>query len=74
MPRQGPWELAGLSSSGLCERDDEPDDVLSRYRPEHQRHSQDRAHRHARTTLSPALMLRDGAAALPEFWGKPQGG
>jgi len=37
---KGLWELAGLSSSGLWEREEEPEDVLSRYRPEQQGHSQ----------------------------------
>jgi len=27
------WELAGLSNNGLWDRDEDPDDVLSRYRP-----------------------------------------
>ena len=40
LPMKGLWELAGLSSSGLWEREEEPEDVLSRYRPEQQGHSQ----------------------------------
>lgn len=48
---KGPWELAGLSSSGLWEREEEPEDVLSRYRPEQQSQSQSREHAHSSTTL-----------------------
>lgn len=48
---KGPWELAGLSSRGLWEREDEPEEVLSRYRPEQQSQSQSRAHKLSRITL-----------------------
>lgn len=53
----GPCEVAGLSSSGLWEREDEPEEVLSRYRPEHQRHSQPRAHKHSSITSPPRPQL-----------------
>lgn len=50
---KGLWELAGLSSSGLWEREEEPEDVLSRYRPEQQSQSQSREHKYSSMTLLP---------------------
>lgn len=70
LPMKGLWELAGLSSSGLWEREEEPEDVLSRYRPEQQGHSQFKEQKITSTTL----LLCSTASSwywLPSSWGKP---